>query len=126
MSVIAYLRQRVASFRCAFKGVGITVASQAHARIHLLAALLVVFLADWLAISALEWGLLLLAIALVWVSETINTAIEFVVDLASPEFHVLAGKAKDVAAGAVLLAALLAAAIGLIVLAPKLLLRLGY
>ena len=69
-------------------------------------------------VSRVDWLALVLAIALVWVAEAINTAIEFLTDLASPEYHPLAGKAKDVAAGAVLLAAIAAIAIAVIVFAP--------
>lgn len=98
----------------------ILVATQAHARIHLVAAAAVALAAWLLDASALEWCALLLAIGLVWVSEGINTAIELAVDLASPGHHPLAGKAKDVAAGAVLLAAGIAILVGAIVFVPKL------
>lgn len=116
----SYLQRRRESFRHAARGVRILVATQPHARIHLVAAVTVALAAWLLDASALEWCTLLLAIALVWVSEAINTAIEFTVDLASPEHHPLAGKAKDVAAGAVLLAACLAAVIGAAIFLPKL------
>ena len=72
-------------------------------------------------ISLLEWALIVLAILCVWVAEAINTAIEFLVDLASPEAHPLAGKAKDAAAGAVLVAAIGAALIGGLVFGPHIL-----
>lgn len=114
------LRRRIDSFGHAARGVRIVVATQPHARIHLVAAAAVALAAWLLDASALEWCALLLAIALVWVSEAINTATEFAVDLASPGHHPLAGKAKDAAAGAVLLAAILAALVGAIVFVPKL------
>ncbi len=120
MSRKSYFRRRRESFGHAARGVRILVATQAHARIHLAAAGGVALAAWLLDVSALEWCVLLLAIALVWVSEGINTALEFAVDLASPEHHPLAGKAKDVAAGAVLLAACLAAVIGAVIFVPKL------
>lgn len=116
----SYFRRRVDSFRHAARGVRTIVATQPHARIHLVAATGVALAAWLLGVSALEWCALLLAIALVWASEAINTAIEFMVDLASPEHHPLAGKAKDAAAGAVLLAALLAALVGMIIFVPRL------
>ena len=94
--------------------------TQAHARIHLAATLGVLVLGVWLDVSRSDWLALVLAIALVWVSEAINTAIEAVVDLASPALHPLAGKAKDVAAGAVLLASMAASIIGLLVFAKYL------
>lgn len=120
MPLFQYLRARRDSFRYAANGVRLVVVTQAHARLHVVAASGVVFVAWALSVSPLEWCVLLLAIALVWVSEAINTALEFAVDLASPGFHPVAGKAKDVAAGAVLVAACLAAAIGGIVFFPKL------
>jgi diacylglycerol kinase (ATP) len=120
MSQKTYFQRRRDSFRHAANGVRIIVATQAHARIHLVAAAGVALAAWLLDASALEWCALLLAIALVWVSEAINTALEFAVDLASPAHHPLAGKAKDAAAGAVLLAACLAAVIGAVIFLPKL------
>jgi diacylglycerol kinase (ATP) len=120
MSQKSYFRRRQDSFRHAAHGVRIIVATQAHARIHLGAAAGVALAAWVLDASALEWCVLLLAIALVWVSEAINTALEFAIDLASPEHHPLAGKAKDAAAGAVLLASCLAAVIGAVIFFPKL------
>lgn len=72
-----------------------------------------------LKVSPLEWCFLLSAISLVWIAEVFNTALEFLVDLASPEFHLLAKKAKDSAAGAVLIAVILALLIGIIILGPK-------
>jgi diacylglycerol kinase len=120
-TLLKFLEQRRNSFRYAANGVRIAFATQAHAKIHLVAALAVAY-AGWLfAISPSEWCALLLAIALVWVSEAINTAVEFTVDLLSPGYHETASKAKDVAAGAVLLAAGLAAIVGGIVFIPKLL-----
>ncbi len=120
MSQKSYFQRRRDSFRHAAHGVRIIVATQPHARIHLVAAAGVALAAWLLEVSALEWCVLLLAIALVWVSEAINTALEFAVDLASPEHHPLAGKAKDAAAGAVLLAACLAAVIGAVIFLPRL------
>lgn len=120
MSLSLYLRARRASVGYAMNGVRLLVTTQAHARLHIAAAALVVLVAWALNVSPLEWCVLLLAVALVWVSEAINTALELLVDLVSPDFHRLAGQAKDVAAAAVLLAACLAAAIGGIVLVPKL------
>ena len=116
----SYFQRRRESFGHAARGVRILVATQPHARVHL-AATAAVALAAWLLdASAIEWCVLLLAIALVWVSEGVNTALELTVDLACPEHRPLAGRAKDVAAGAVLLAACLAAVIGAVIFLPKL------
>ena len=104
--------------RCAFNGLGLVFRSQDSARIQLIAALAVVVLGVLLRVSAPEWCALVLAMALVLTAEALNTSIESIVDLASPEFHVLAGRAKDVAAGAVLIAALGSVAIGLLVFVP--------
>jgi diacylglycerol kinase (ATP) len=73
------------------------------------------------SISALEWCAVLGAITLVWVAEALNTALERLTDLVSPQFHPLAGKAKDIAAGAVLLAAIGAVSIGIVIFGPRLL-----
>lgn len=118
MSVRDYLQTRKRSFGYAFKGVAILFRSQAHAKIHLAATLMVISAGLFFEIRFPEWALLALAITIVWVAEGINTAIEYVVDLASPEHHELAGKAKDVAAGAVLLASIGALAIAAFVLGP--------
>ena len=104
--------------RCAFNGLGLVFRSQDSARIQLIAAFAVVVLGVLLRVSAPEWCALVLAMALVLTAEALNTSIELIVDLASPEFHVLAGRAKDVAAGAVLIAALGSVAIGLLVFVP--------
>lgn len=121
----AYWKRRRQGVGYALKGMRVMVATQEHARIHLLAATVVLGLGFWLSVSALEWCVLVLAIMGVWVAEAVNTAIEFTVDLCSPGFHPLAGKAKDVAAGAVLSAAVLALLVGGIVFVPRLLDRLA-
>ena len=80
----------------------------------------VILLGLWLDLLPVDWALLVSAMAAVWLTECINTAIEAVVDLASPEVHPLARVAKDVSAGSVLLAALFSIIIGLLVLGPPL------
>ena len=107
------------SFGYAFRGIGILLRTQANARIHAAATVLVVAAGFWFRISRSEWGAVVAAIGLVWTAEAVNTAIEAVVDLVSPEPHPLAGRAKDVAAGAVLCAALAALAIGVLVFGPR-------
>ena len=120
-----FLTGRIKSFGYAFKGIATLIGSQPNAQIHLVATLLVVGLGFWLDIQRGEWIAVLLAMALVWLAEGMNTALEFLTDLASPDFHPLAGKAKDVAAGAVLIAAIFAAAVGIIVFGPYLGEKLG-
>ena len=117
---------RLASFDHALRGMSLLVRSQPNARIHLAAAMLVIGLAAWLDFERLEWALLCAVIALVLCAEALNTGIELVVDLASPEWHELARDAKDVAAAGVLFASLGALATGAWLLLPRLLLRLGW
>lgn len=100
------------------RGVRTILLSQHNARIHATATLAVVTLGVALGVSRLEWLCLILAIVSVWSAEALNTALEFVCDVASPEFHPLVEKAKDVGAGAVLLCAVGAAVVGLLVFAP--------
>ena len=116
-----YLTERLRSFGHAFRGIGLLLQTQQNARIHAVASVLVVGAGAAFRISATEWALIVIAILCVWAAEAVNTSIEFLVDLASPDFHPLAAKAKDVAAGAVLFAAIGAAVIGVLVLGPYLL-----
>jgi len=106
------------SFRHALAGIGILVRTQRNAWIHAAATLAVVAAGLALGVSAPAWCWLVAAIAAVWTAEALNTALEFLADAASPEFHPLVKKSKDVAAAAVLIAAMGAAAIGLLVLGP--------
>lgn len=108
---------RLASFGHALRGLRVFV-SQPNARIHCGAALVVVALGWWLQVTAMEWVALVLAIALVMGAEALNTALEYVVDLASPEWHTLARDAKDVAAAAVLVCSIGAAVVGVLVFWP--------
>ena len=109
---------RIRSFRFAFRGLGIMLRSQKNAWIHAAATVIVCAVSALFRISAGEWCWIILAVTGVWTAEALNTALEFLTDVASPEFHPLAGKAKDVAAGGVLLTAIGAVAIGLVVLGP--------
>lgn len=116
---------RVDSFRHAVEGWWYVLRTQRNAWIHAVATVLVVAVAAWLDVTLVGWGLLILAIGMVWTAEFINTAVEAVVDLISPGYHPLAKISKDVMAAAVLLAAGSAVLIGLLVLGPPLLARLG-
>jgi diacylglycerol kinase len=95
--------------------------TQPNFRIQLIVALAVVVTGWGLSISRLEWLAIVLTIALVLSAEMLNTAIEYLTDLASPEVHPLAGKAKDAAAAAVLLTAAAAVLVGILIFLPKLL-----
>jgi diacylglycerol kinase len=113
------LQRRVASFGHAGRGVWAALRSEIHLRFHAAATVVAIGLGFYYGISRLEWALVALAIAGVWTAELVNTAIEALTDLVSPEYHALAGKAKDVAAGAVLLAALGALVVGVLVFGPR-------
>ena len=97
------------------------IESQHNAWIHATLTLIVVVGGVCFGVSAAEWCWLILAMASVWTAESFNTALEIIVDIASPEYRPAAGRAKDVAAGAVLLCSLGAAAVGLIIFLPRVL-----
>lgn len=112
-------KKRLNSFRYAFTGIATLFRSETNAKIHLLAAVSAVFAGVFFSITLMEWCFLILVIALVFAAEGFNTALEKLTDLVSPEFHPLAGQAKDLAAGAVLFIAIAAFIIGLIIFLPK-------
>lgn len=114
------LAARLRSFRYAAEGLLFMLRSQHNARLHLMAALLVVGLGWRLGISASDWKWLTLTIALVWLAEAINTAFEHLCNVVSPEFHPEVKKAKDVAAAAVLLAAIAAVVMAGLIFMPYL------
>ena len=112
---------RLRSFVYAGRGIATMLRSQHNAWVHAAATLVVATAGAVLGVSRLEWVALVLAVVAVWTAEALNTAFEFLCDVASPDFHPLVEKAKDVAAGAVLICALGATLIGAIVFAPYLL-----
>jgi diacylglycerol kinase (ATP) len=97
------------------------ISSQHNAWVHAAATAVVVSLGAYFHVTRADWCWIILAMMSVWTAEALNTAFEFLTDVASPEFHPLAEKAKDVAAGAVLIAAIGSVFIGLIVFAPRIL-----
>ena len=111
---------RAKSFQYAFAGCWYVMRTQHNAWIHAIVTIIVIIMALWLHISRIEWAILVLTFTAVWMAEFINTALEAVVDMTSPEFHPLAKTAKDVAAAAVLVAAVGAVIIGLLILGPPL------
>ncbi len=112
---------RLRSVEHALRGLWITLSTQHNAWIHAAATAAVIAAGVVLEIQRGEWLAVVLAIVAVWTAEAINTAFEALCDVAAPEFHPLVERAKDVAAGAVLISALGAAAIGLLVFGPRLL-----
>jgi len=109
---------RLRSFVYAGRGVRTMVLSQHNAWVHAVATCVVIGVGLLAGLGRLEWFVLVLAIVSVWTAEALNTAFEFLCDVTSPEFHPMVEKAKDVAAGAVLITATGATAIGLLVFAP--------
>lgn len=115
---------RLRSMRYATNGIRVMLRSQHNAWIHAVATVAVVACGLIVRLSIAEWCWIVLAIVSVWTAEALNTAFEFLTDVASPSFHPTAGKAKDVAAGAVLIAAAGSVVIGFLVLGPHLLARI--
>lgn len=113
-----YLKKRFNSFGYALKGITAAFRSEPNMKLHVLAAIEAIFLGVFFDISRAEWRWLVLAIGLVWMAEIFNTALEKLTDLVSPDYHELAGQTKDLAAGAVLIAAFTALAIGIIIFWP--------
>ena len=106
------------SFRAAWRGLIEALGGQRNLRIHFVLAVAVMGCAAMLRLPIREWIMLLLAIGLVMTAELLNTAIETVVDLACPEQHELARRAKDISAAAVLFSAIIAAVIGILIMSP--------
>jgi diacylglycerol kinase len=111
-------------FRCAFQGWVEVWHWERNVRIHLGFVVGITALGIWLQLGLTQWAVLALTYGLVLVAELLNSALEALTDLASPAYNPLARRAKDMAAGAVLVAALVAVAVGLLVLGPPLWRRL--
>ena len=120
------LYSRAKSFRYAFEGWYYVIRTQHNAWIHASISIIVLGLGLWLELPARDWAVIILAIMAVWMAEFMNTALEALVDMATEEFHPLAKIAKDVAATAVLVGAVGAALVGLLIMGPPLLQKLGF
>jgi len=112
------IRARLASFKYAFQGLGHVLKAEHNFVVHLTAAIAVIALGAILHISKAEWLIVVLCIGLVLITEILNTAIEWLVDLVSPQRNEKAGKIKDIAAASVLIAAIVALAAGIVVFVP--------
>lgn len=112
-------KTRARSFRYAFKGIATLVRNEHNARIHLCATLCVIAAGIGFGITATEWIAVVLSIGIVFSAEAVNSAIEYLADTISPEHHPLIGKAKDIAAAAVLFTAIAAATTGCIIFIPR-------
>ncbi len=115
-----FFRTRGKSFQYAFSGLRYALRTQKNSWIHLFFTIAAICAGVLLKITALEWTVIIFCIGLVWLAELLNTALETAVDLFCPEYHPLAKVVKDVAAGAVLVAALISVVIGLIIFGPPL------
>ena len=109
------------SFGYAFQGIFNTIRTERNIKIHCAAAILVTIFGIWLQISKTEWMICFILFGLILALELVNTAVEATVDLFTEERKPLAKKAKDAAAGAVLIVAIFAAVIGILIFIPKLL-----
>ena len=116
----SFFTSRIHSFRHAFRGLFYVLKTQRNAWIHITITAIVFGLGVWFQLTLIEWAIIILTIAMVFMAEFINTAIEAVVDLASPNKHPLAKIGKDVGAAAVLVAAFASILVGLLILASPL------
>jgi len=112
---------RFRSVRFALQGIRTMLASQHNAWMHAGSTAAVIVAAFAFRVDRLEWCMLILAMMAVWTAEALNTAFEFLCDVASPDFHPMVARSKDVAAGAVLLSAIGSVAMGLLVFGPHVL-----
>lgn len=117
---------RVKSLGYALAGWLYMLRHQKNTRIMSVASVIVFGMALWLQIDLVGWAVLVITITTVWMAEFLNAAVEAVVNLASPEFHPMAKVAKDVAAAAVLLGAVASIIVGLLIMGPPLLQKLGF
>lgn len=116
---------RLKSFAYAIQGIFFMLKTQHNAWLHLIASLLVIAAATYCGVNSSDWRWLVVAMAMVWVAETINTAVEYVCDVVSPSYSHAVKHAKDIAAGGVLIAAVGAALIGMLTFWPYISLRLA-
>ncbi|MDE6193784.1 MAG: diacylglycerol kinase family protein [Muribaculaceae bacterium] len=117
------IRKRLRSFRYAFSGIATLLRDEHNSRIHVFAMVCAIAAGFLLRISPTEWCVVVLCCGAVLTAEAMNSAVEAIADLVSPEFHPLVKKAKDVAAAGVLMTAIAAAVAGLIIFLPKLILN---
>lgn len=114
-----YLGARWNSFKYALKGLKVFFVTQPHAKIHALASVIAIAAGLYINLNFIEWSLVIFAIGLVMVAEVLNTAIEFLTDIVSPGYNEKAGKVKDLAAAAVLIASAISVIIACFIFLPK-------
>jgi len=115
------LKSRLGSFKFAFHGLWSLLKNEHNSRIHFLAAIVVIAIGLALKINLMEWSLLVIVIGLVIISELLNTSLETLADLVEPEWNERIMKAKDYAAAAVLISAVISAVVGGFIFIPKIL-----
>ncbi len=113
--MVGYFINRIKAFGHAFNGIYLLFKESAHARVHLLAVLVVTGFGLYLEITKVEWLAIILCYGLVISMEALNSAIEYAIDLVSPDIHQLAKKAKDVAAAAVLISAMVSFLVAILI-----------
>ena len=116
----------IESFQHAFAGMWFALRSQRNARIHVAIATVVLVLGLYLKLELIQWAIIVLTTGFVFTAELFNTVIESIIDLVTEEYHPLAKQAKDVAAAAVLTSAVVAVAVGALILGPPLLAKLTW
>jgi diacylglycerol kinase len=114
----SYLRRRLLSFKYAFSGIAAFLHSEPHARIHAVATVLVTALGAYCRLTGPEWIAIVIVTGMVWITEMLNTIIEKMMDHLSPDYHLRVKWIKDVAAGAVLVAAVVALITGAVIFLP--------
>jgi diacylglycerol kinase len=112
------------SIKFALQGLHYIISTQRNARVHAIVTVLVLILGFWLKLDFLQWSVLLIAISIVWITESFNTALENLFNLVQPELHDFAKNGKDSSAAAVLVATILSIFLGLIALGPPLIAKL--
>lgn len=123
--MLVYYKSRLLSFRNAFAGIGYVLRTQKNSWIHAAVTIVVIVISFWLKIPVTHWAILILTISIVWIAEMINTSIETLIDLLSPQYHPVAKIGKDVSAGAVLMAAIFSVIVGVLILGVPLLQKLS-
>ena len=114
--MVKFIHKRLISFKNAIGGWWYVIRTQQNAWIHAVATVVVVLTGLWLRLVVRDWVVIIFVIALVWTAEFLNTALEIVVDLASPDLHPLARVGKDVGAAAVMITAAASAIIGILIM----------
>lgn len=114
------------SFKCAFEGIAHSLVEGRNFKVQLCVGILAVILGIAFSIDFTQWAIIAVCIGVVLGGECVNTAIEAVVDLVSPEYHILAKHAKDCAAGAVLVCSIASVLVAAFIFLPKIASALGF